>query len=118
MNRYSTKSVIITGHSLGAAIALLDSIYLPLNLPSDTEFTTYIYGLPRIGNAAFATYVSENVNLTFFTNKRDPFPVMPSRSLGFMQPVGEVHIDYETSVWHKCPRESSPMLVSLLIRIR
>lgn len=51
----STK-VVLTGHSLGAAIALLDSVYLPLHLPAGTTFTTTVFGLPRVGNAAFATY--------------------------------------------------------------
>jgi hypothetical protein len=34
----------------GAAIALLDSVYLPLWLPSTTTFKTVVYGLPRVGN--------------------------------------------------------------------
>ena len=34
--------------SLGAAIALLDSIYLPLHLPPSAEFRTIGYGLPRV----------------------------------------------------------------------
>lgn len=51
----STK-VVITGHSLGAAIALLDAVYLPLHLPASTTFTTNVFGLPRVGNPAFASY--------------------------------------------------------------
>ena len=34
--------------SSGAAIALLDSIYLPLHLPPSAEFRTIGYGLPRV----------------------------------------------------------------------
>lgn len=48
--------VFITGHSLGAAIALLDAVYLPLHLPTGTTFSTTVFGLPRVGNAAFANY--------------------------------------------------------------
>lgn len=51
----STK-VVLTGHSLGAAIALLDAVYLPLHLPSGITFTTSVFGLPRVGNPAFASY--------------------------------------------------------------
>lgn len=51
-----SNSVVIIGHSLGGAIALLDSVYLPLHLPSTTIFTTSVFGLPRVGNSAFASY--------------------------------------------------------------
>lgn len=51
----STK-VLIVGHSLGAAIALLDAVYLPLHLPSSITFTTNVFGLPRVGNPDFANY--------------------------------------------------------------
>ena len=51
-----SNHVVITGHSLGGAIALLDSIYLPLHLPVDTTFETTVFGLPRVGDPAFATY--------------------------------------------------------------
>jgi pimeloyl-ACP methyl ester carboxylesterase len=51
-----TTKVTLVGHSLGAAIALLDSVYLPLHLPAGTTFTTSVFGLPRVGNLAFADY--------------------------------------------------------------
>lgn len=47
MSTYKTTSVTTVGHSLGAAIALLDAVYLPLHLPSTTTFKTYGYGMPR-----------------------------------------------------------------------
>lgn len=50
-----SKKVVITGHSLGAAIALLDAVYLPLHL-SGTTFVTNVFGLPRVGNPDFANY--------------------------------------------------------------
>ena len=37
----------MVGHSLGAAIALLDSVYLPLHVKGVT-FKTVVYGLPRV----------------------------------------------------------------------
>ncbi|KAL0953910.1 hypothetical protein HGRIS_005076 [Hohenbuehelia grisea] len=59
---HSVNTVTIVGHSLGAAIALLDSVYLPLNIPGAT-FKTILYGLPRVGNQKFADYVDSHVNL-------------------------------------------------------
>lgn len=56
MTATGSKKVVITGHSLGAAIALLDAVYLPLHLPPGTTFSTTVFGLPRVGNQAFANY--------------------------------------------------------------
>ena len=62
------NNVTIIGHSLGAALALLDSVYLPVFIP-DAYYTLITYGLPRVGNSYFAAYVDRNVNLTRITNK-------------------------------------------------
>lgn len=47
IDTYGTKSVTAVGHSLGAAISLLDAIFLPLHIPNLTV-TYYGYGLPRV----------------------------------------------------------------------
>jgi hypothetical protein len=48
MSLYGSTSVITVGHSLGAALSLLDAVYLPLHLPKTTAFRSYLYGLPRV----------------------------------------------------------------------
>jgi predicted lipase len=50
MSKHGATKVTLVGHSLGAALSLLDSVYLPLHLPSSTTFKTIIYGLPRVGH--------------------------------------------------------------------
>ncbi|KAG2093158.1 Alpha/Beta hydrolase protein [Suillus discolor] len=82
MSIYGTESVTMVGHSLGAAITLLDSVYLPLWLPSGTTFRTIGYGLPRVGNQAFANYVDGNLHLTHINNEEDPIPICPRYVLG------------------------------------
>ncbi|KZP15655.1 alpha/beta-hydrolase [Athelia psychrophila] len=102
----STTTVTVTGHSLGAAISLLDSVYLPLHLPSGTTFKTVVYGLPRVGNQAFADYVDANLHLTHINNLKDPVPLVPLQAMGFVHPAGEVHID--PAEWASCSGQENP----------
>ncbi|KAI6149905.1 Alpha/Beta hydrolase protein [Pisolithus tinctorius] len=107
MSKYGATKVTLVGHSLGAAISLLDSVYLPLHLPSGTSFQTITYGLPRVGNQAFANYVDANLHLTHINNKEDPIPILPGMSLGYVHPAGEVHIE-DSGEWASCPGQDNP----------
>ncbi|KAF8075186.1 alpha/beta-hydrolase [Lyophyllum atratum] len=99
------KQVTIVGHSLGAALAVLNGVYLPLNIPG-VNFRTIGYGMPRVGNQAFADYVDANVPLTRITNKNDVVPILPGRFLGFHHPQGENHIQTDNS-WVTCPGQDN-----------
>lgn len=102
--KHPGASVTTTGHSLGAAISLLDAVYLKLNLPSGTALKTVVYGLPRVGNPAFANYVDSLLtDLTHITNQLDPVPAVPETWLGYRHPSGEVHIEFPTGTWYACP---------------
>ncbi|TCD68029.1 hypothetical protein EIP91_011640 [Steccherinum ochraceum] len=107
LTTHDTTHVTITGHSLGAALSLLDAVYLPLHLPESTTFKTVVYGLPRVGNQDFADYVDAHVtNLNHINNMKDPIPIVPGRSLGFHHPSGEVHI-MENNQWVSCPGQDN-----------
>ncbi|KAK7437361.1 hypothetical protein VKT23_018606 [Stygiomarasmius scandens] len=97
----NVNSVTIVGHSLGGALAVLESIYLPLHISGPT-FKTVTYGTPRIGNAAFADYVDAHTDLTRVNNKEDLIPIVPGRGLGFAHPNGEVRIQ-DNDQWITCP---------------
>jgi hypothetical protein len=102
MAAHSATSVTIVGHSLGAALALIDAVYLPLHLPSTTRFKMVGYGMPRVGNPAFAQYLDAHfADLTHVNNKEDVVPILPGRFLGFQHPHGEVHIT-DSNVWEAC----------------
>ncbi|KAI0364330.1 lipase [Pilatotrama ljubarskyi] len=107
MARFGTTAITVVGHSLGAAIALLDTVYLPLHLTDAT--VRYVgYGLPRVGNSAFANYVdSLPISVTHITNREDPIPVLPPMALGFHHPSGEVHIQ-QSGDWVACPGQDNP----------
>lgn len=106
LSAHSSNSVTVVGHSLGAAIALLDSVYLPLHLPSTVTVKTVGYGMPRVGNKAFADYVDAHLHVTHINNKVDPVPIVPGRFLGFVHPAGEVHINGDSS-WDSCPGQDN-----------
>lgn len=113
MSKYSATQVTMVGHSLGAAITLLDSVYLPLHLPSSTTFKTVCYGLPRVGNQAFANYIDANAHLTHINNKEDPIPILPGRFLGFVHPAGEIHIQ-DSGAWDSCPGQDNPSTLCIV----
>ncbi len=88
----------------GAAIGLLDAIFLPLHISGIT--TRFVgYGLPRVGNQEFANYVdSLPLLVTHINNKEDIVPILPGRFLGYHHPSGEIHI-VDSGSWLSCPGE-------------
>lgn len=105
IKQHNASSVVLVGHSLGAALALLDAVYLPLHLPSSTHVRVVGYGMPRVGNQAFADHVdtTHRGSVTRINNRKDPIPIVPGRFMGFVHPSGEVHIQGASGAWVACP---------------
>ncbi|KAN0132756.1 lipase [Lactarius tabidus] len=108
LTAHDASSVTVVGHSLGAAIALLDGVYLRVQLPS-VSVRVVVYGLPRVGNQDFANWVDSNLSgqVTHINNKEDPIPIVPGRFLGFDHPSGEIHIT-DSNTWENCPGQDNP----------
>jgi len=111
MSKYGTKSVTLVGHSLGAAISSIDAVYLRLHLPSSTTFKVVLFGLPRVGNQAWANYVDEYLTssgggVTHVNNMEDIVPILPGRFLGFHHFSGEVHIQ-DSGAYDACPGQDN-----------
>lgn len=88
-----STNILVTGHSLGAAIATLDSAFLSQNVPSGTTITTKVFALPRVGDQAWANYLdSLPLSLVHVSNQHDPVVSLPPRLLSFQHPSGEIHI--------------------------
>lgn len=49
LSRHRASSIVVTGHSLGAVLVLLDSVYLPLYVPAGIHVSVITYGMPRVG---------------------------------------------------------------------
>ncbi|OIW30011.1 lipase [Coniochaeta ligniaria NRRL 30616] len=74
-------AVVATGHSLGGAVATLAAAYLRA---SGTAVDLYTYGSPRVGNDAFAGYVSAQSGLEVrVTHLDDPVPRLPPLLFGY-----------------------------------
>ncbi|KAI1795739.1 alpha/beta-hydrolase [Ganoderma leucocontextum] len=87
------KTVLVTGHSLGAAVASLDAAMLRMALPKDVDVNAVVFGLPRVGNSAWATLLTKLVpDFAHVTNQDDPVPNVPPHFLDFEHPKGELHI--------------------------
>ncbi|PWN32841.1 alpha/beta-hydrolase [Meira miltonrushii] len=90
--KYPNATITITGHSLGAAIALFDALAIQ-NQFKNATLDTVVFGMPRVGNQQFANMVDEILpNQKHIINKRDPVPHLPFQALGFRQASGEIWI--------------------------
>ncbi|KAH9029130.1 alpha/beta-hydrolase [Lactarius hengduanensis] len=90
MAENSSTHVILIGHSLGGALAELDTLLMKLNLPADTTVRGVTFGTPRVGNPAWATYFDSQIaDFTRMNNNRDMVPIVPGQLLGFRHPVGK-----------------------------
>ena len=86
------------GHSLGGALAELDTLFMKLNLPAGTTVHGVTFGTPRVGNAAWATFFDSRIaDFTRMNNNCDIIPIVPGRLLGFRHPSGEIHIEKDGS---------------------
>ncbi|KAF8633293.1 hypothetical protein AX17_004468 [Amanita inopinata Kibby_2008] len=92
MGSKNTNSVVLVGHSLGGAIAVLDALFLTLNVPGiSTKVVSF--GTPRVGNPEFAALIDSKIpDFSRVNNERDLIPILPGRFLGFEHPEGEIHI--------------------------
>ena len=119
LSAHGATSVTVVGHSLGAALALLDAVYFRIQLSASVHVRMVGYGMPRVGNQAFANWVDSNLSgqVTHINNEEDPIPIVPGRFLDFVHPSGEVHIT-DSGTWESCPGEFFSRLSFPGVRMR
>lgn len=95
------KNVIVTGHSLGSAVSLLDTMFLRTNLPADVTVQSMLFGLPRVGNQAWADWIDKSIRpgdkFNFVVNGADPVPKIPPVEIFYRHPAGEIFQRNSTS---------------------
>ncbi|KAF8380588.1 hypothetical protein HHK36_028076 [Tetracentron sinense] len=73
-----TLSITVTGHSLGAALALLAADELSTNVPEVPPIAVFSFGGPRVGNRGFANRLTSNgVKVLRIVNSQDVITRVP-----------------------------------------
>mmetsp|Transcript_3715 Transcript_3715/g.7957 ORF Transcript_3715/g.7957 Transcript_3715/m.7957 type:complete len:348 (-) Transcript_3715:1350-2393(-) len=87
---YPSARIVVTGHSLGGAQAVLSAIDTQLE---GNDVHLYTYGCPRVGETNFANYFNRVVSTTniraVYIN--DPVPNAPPMSFNFVHGGTEIH---------------------------
>jgi len=101
------NKVDVHGHSLGAAIAMMDAAFLRQHLDPTVTISTTVFAPPRSGNQDWANFVDQAVpGLVHIHNKNDPVGTVPPRVFGYQHASGEVHIQADSSSLN-CPGQEN-----------
>jgi predicted lipase len=93
--------IYVTGHSMGAALSVLCSLDVQDQLGVQV-LPLYNFGLPRLGDTAFAAYVEKELTLWRVTHWRDPVPHLPLEAMGFRHPSTEVFYTSSNDAFTVC----------------
>lgn len=90
---YPDYMTVVTGHSLGGALATLCSLEMK-KLDRNATIFLFTYGVPRVGDQTFASYIETKLGQNSYrvTHLNDPVPRLPGQLLGFRHPYPEYHI--------------------------
>lgn len=99
LTQYPDYSVVVTGHSLGGALATLTSMELTRNTTRPVRLINF--GSPRVGNKEFAVFASKLIKERYrVTHYRDMVPHLPWTER-FTHISGEWYED-ETGTLYEC----------------
>ncbi|KAJ6517361.1 alpha/beta-hydrolase [Mycena vitilis] len=76
---FPSYSIVVTGHSLGGAVASLAAPSIKTAHP-EVPLKLYTFGQPRVGTSKFATYVEDTIgvdNIFRVVHTRDRVPMVP-----------------------------------------
>ncbi|CAM9335469.1 unnamed protein product [Pylaiella littoralis] len=109
LRHHPNAEILITGHSLGGALATLCFLDLQLTLglgvgPKAVSFAPlYIFGSPRVGNEMFARFsVSHGVPIFRVVHNHDPVPHLPFEVWGYRHPPTEIFFDANQTSFVVC----------------
>jgi len=85
---YTCDNIIVTGHSLGAGLAIFSA--LDMRYYVNRTMTVYNYGSPRLGNQVFSDYASKAISIWRITKDRDPVPHIPLKLMKYYHVSSEI----------------------------
>lgn len=102
-NKYKTKDLFITGHSLGAAMATLMSYDIMTALTEYNIKYFVNFGSPRVGNKEFVeSFNSYNISSYRVTHNYDMVPHLPEEFLGYSHISNEIWYNEQNSEYKIC----------------
>ena len=108
-SKYGTKHLLVTGHSLGGALATLtvfDIMYASAPFIIDDLVT---FGSPRVGNDRFSQYFDKfDVRIARVTHYYDMVPHVPETFLGYQHIRGEVWFNEPSTSYVECHGTEDP----------
>lgn len=97
-NKYSTTNILLTGHSLGGALATL----MAFDIKDKYDLIFYSFGSPRVGNEYFVNYFKNSTPMYRVTHYYDMIPHMPQNLLGYLHIPQEVWYNEENNNYKSC----------------
>ena len=101
--KYNTQNIILTGHSLGAALSTLlafdilkDDVYEGYNI-----YSLITFGSPRVGNKEFVNSIN-NINSFRITHYYDIVPHLPQELLKYRHIYQEVWYNEDNTDYKIC----------------
>jgi hypothetical protein len=90
--RAAGRPIVITGHSLGGALAVLTALRALHDLALQPT-AIYTYGMPRVGDLAFAQSYNRALGSTTYrmVHGADAVPTLPGRSIGYSHVGRRLH---------------------------
>lgn len=110
LTKYNVTNIISTGHSLGSAVATLDTLALANDLNGSIPIEHVSFGSPRVFNPIGAALVDEVVKnpkaqLTYHHvhHDKDPVPHLAPLILLFQHSSNEVFLPDDNGTAYNCP---------------
>ena len=100
--KYPNSKKLVTGHSLGGALAIHASVDIIQNFGKIDRF--YTFGSPRVGNQEFADFVNGMTGkfMSRITHYKDPVPHLPLKAWGFFHIDTEIFFNQDNSGYLVC----------------